>query len=421
MPEVFIPPQKLKGTLKAPPSKSEAHRAVICAALAGDENIEAYCDENISDDIKTTCSAVKGLLKGEKEIFCRESGSTLRFLIPVAAALGREIVFKGSGRLPERPLKEYADVFKDKGVSLDFEGEKFLPAVVKGRLEPGIFHVPGDVSSQYITGLLFALPLLREDSEIRIINELESSAYVDLTVYVMKHFGVEIQKREKGFFVPGNQKYTKSEYEVEGDYSQAAFWMTANYLGNEIEITGLNPLSLQGDKKITEILDEYEGFKTGPKLRDKTYAGELFVEITGKQEQKAFFEIDASEIPDLVPTVCVAAANTNAVTRIVNAKRLRYKESDRIKTTCELVKSIGGTAFEMEEGILINGTDKPLKGGIVDSFGDHRIAMAAAIAAPSTRKGVTIKNHKCVDKSYPGFFEDLRKVGGQPDEFDDGK
>lgn len=420
MPDIFVAPGQLEGQIRIPVSKSVAHRAIICAALAGDRNLACSCGNDLSDDIKATCEAMGRLLKKEKEIFCNESGSTLRFLIPVAAAMGINTVFTGTGRLPERPLAEYSKIFDNKGITLKFPETGFLPLEIAGKLKPGEFKVPGDVSSQYITGLLLALPMLEGDSRIIVKGKLESAAYVDLTIRVMQHFGVVIERQVNGYFVRGGQKYLKTPYTAEGDYSQAAFWLTANFFGSKIEISGLDPSSVQGDKKIKEILNEYSRFNESHEAEKNLTGGSILLNILGKQKEKAVFEIDASQIPDLIPIICVAAANTDAVTRIINAGRLRLKESDRIKSSCELINSIGGTAVEKKEGIIIRGTDKPLKGGVVNSFGDHRIAMASAIAALRTVNGVTIKNYGCVDKSYPKFFEDLKAVGGKTNELNMG-
>ncbi|MHB1483983.1 MAG: 3-phosphoshikimate 1-carboxyvinyltransferase, partial [Saccharofermentanales bacterium] len=360
MSDLFIHPGKLEGCIKIPPSKSMAHRAVICSMLAGNTSLAGIGagsgdigTASLSRDIHTTIDAMRCLLGGKREIYCDESGSTLRFLIPIAAALGRHVTFTGAGRLPERPLQEYLSIFDGKGVSLEFpDDRKSLPLTVKGQLTAGHFKVPGDVSSQYITGLLLALPLLEGDSEIEVTSFLESASYVEMTLQVMKHFGVNAAKMNSSYFIHGRQKYDKSSYNIEGDYSQAAFWLTANYLGSDIALTGLDEASAQGDKDIIWFLKIFEN------------------QISSKMAE---IEIDASQIPDLVPIIAVAAANTKAVTRIVNAKRLRLKESDRLRSTAQLITDIGGDITETDDGLVIHGGGK-LTGGIIDSFGDHRIS-----------------------------------------------
>jgi 3-phosphoshikimate 1-carboxyvinyltransferase len=421
MADFYIKPSILSGVIKAPPSKSVAHRAILCAALAGDPTLAVNCQGQISKDILATCNAIGDLLAGKQELFCNESGSTLRFLIPIAAALGRETVFTGAGRLSERPLDEYRSILKDKGVTLEFPEKGSLPLHIKGKLNSGEFPVPGNVSSQYITGLLLALPLLDGNSKVIVEGELESSAYVDLTIHVMHRFGVTVERLVNGYFIGGNQKYLRTHYSVEGDYSQAAFWAVANYLGSNIDIQGLDPSSAQGDKKIYEILRELDKINDSAEVGTKTPHRDLLCDILGIKGEKAVFEIDASQIPDLIPVICVAAVNTNAITRIVNAGRLRYKESDRIKTSVQLIKGIGGTVSEEDNGLVIYGSHNLLEGGEIDSYGDHRIAMAGAVAALKTQNGVLIRNADCVDKSYPNFFEDLRSAGGIIDEFYMGK
>ena len=420
MPDLFIKPGMLTGEIIVPPSKSMAHRAIICSAMAGDLSLAGSFDKETSNDIIATIKAIKSLLSGENELFCNESGSTLRFLIPIAAALGKAVTFTGAGRLPNRPLAEYRDILSDKGVCLEFPPKGTLPLKIKGRLKAGEFKVPGDVSSQYVTGLLLALPLLNGDSKVFITSELESAAYVDMTIRVMQHFGVRVERLVNGYFVNGNQKYLKTPFKVEGDYSQGAFWMVANYLGSHIKLSGLESSSAQGDKQIIPIIKEYEELKASPDRSMRDNVKQYWSAIIGKKQEMDILEIDASQIPDLIPILAVAGANSNVITKIVNANRLRYKESDRLKTTAQLISNIGGNVVETSDGLIIYG-GTPLTGGDVDSAGDHRIAMAAAIAAITTQNGIRLKNYKCVDKSYPDFFDDFKKAGGCCYELDVGK
>jgi len=427
MPDLFVQPGRLTGGLTVPPSKSMAHRAVLCAAMAGDIRLAGRFDQESSKDIQATIQAVKALLSGEKELFCNESGSTLRFMIPLAAVLGKEVIFTGAGRLPARPLTEYTSILGDKGVSLAFPATGTLPLTIKGQLLPGEFFVPGDISSQYVTGLLLALPLLHGDSKVLITGELESAAYVDMTIQVMRHFGVYVERLASGYFVKGSQTYLKIPFEVEGDYSQAAFWMVANFLGSRIELAGLKATSIQGDKKILSILKKYEKIRAAEESRHTIDENDLEenrksvrIKRKSREEEIPVIEIDASQIPDLIPAVAVAAANIKAVTRIVHAKRLRYKESDRLQTTASLIRNIGGQVDETPDGLVIHG-GTVLSGGAADSAGDHRIAMAAAIAALSTRDGVTIRNYSCVEKSYPSFFKEFERIGGQCHELNVGE
>lgn len=420
MPDMLIRPGKLSGKVKVPPSKSMAHRAILCGALSGDISLVTGIEKDMSKDIKATIHVIQAMMSGDKELFCNESGSTLRFMIPIAAALGKEVIFTGGGRLPQRPLTEYNDIFKDKGLELIFPEDASLPLIIKGQLKAGEFHVPGDVSSQYITGLLLALPLIKGDSKIILTSPLESAAYVDMTIRVMQHFGVKVERLVNGYFVHGNQHYLKTPFKVEGDYSQAAFWVVANYLGSNLNIAGLDSSSVQGDKEIINIIKEYESLKTTNDDSKIGNARKYWSQVIGNKEKKPIIEIDASQIPDLIPIICVAGANSNAITKIVNAKRLRYKESDRLNTTYLLLSSIGANVVQTSDGLIIEGGTE-LSGGTIDSFGDHRIAMAGAIAALTTKNGVTIKNALCVDKSYPTFFKEFKKLGGECIELDMGE
>ena len=401
---------ELHGGITLPVSKSEAHRAVICSSLAvmRQDSISLGNTESLADDIIITRSAMRDLMSGRREIYCGESGSTLRFLVPLAAALGRSVVFTGCGRLPERPLREYAKAFEGKGTELRFpdRASLFLPLEINGRLQPGVFEMPGNVSSQYISGLLMALPLLAGDSRIVLTSSLESSGYVDITIEVMRRFGVRVIRSGNVFDVKGSQKYSDIEYIVEGDYSAAAFWITANYLGSDVTLKGLSEDSLQVDRNIIELIRNFSD------LRDAKRSGSTNC-------PSPVISIDVSEIPDLVPAISVAAAATDAVTIISNASRLRLKESDRIVSTAQLIRSIGGTAEETSDGLKITGHDGLFRGGHADPFRDHRIAMAAAVAGTYSLNGVSISGYNCVAKSYPDFFEDLIKAGGVVNGFSD--
>ncbi|MBP7401670.1 MAG: 3-phosphoshikimate 1-carboxyvinyltransferase [Clostridia bacterium] len=397
-----VAPGLLHGRLTPPPSKSCAHRALICAALAGRdmsgrESVIRGLGEP-SDDILVTQACLFALLDGDGTLDCGESGTTLRLLVPVAAALGRPVTFTGRGRLPQRPLKEYEEAFRGHGTTLRFAGEASLPVSLRGRLAPGRFELPGHVSSQYVSGLLLALPLLAGDSDIVLTSALQSAPYVDLTREIMARFGVEAEPLPPdpdrhpfgGFHVPGGQRYRPADYHVETDYSQAAFWLAANYLGSAVELPGLPERTSQGDRAIVGLLGRLAAMDREPDHR---------------------LEIDASQIPDLVPILAVAAAFTPGTTRIVNAARLRLKESDRLASVADSLTAIGADIRVTGDGLEIRG-ETVLRGGETDSRNDHRIAMAMAIAATRTQTGVVIRDPWCVDKSYPRFFDDLLTVGG---------
>ena len=396
-PELHIMPGILHGALTPPPSKSCAHRALICAALAGDSSSVTGLGEP-SEDLRTTQACVYALLDGDIELDCGESGTTLRLLVPIAAALGRPAVFTGHGRLPLRPLRAYETAFAGKGVKLHFPATGSLPLALRGRLLPGHYALPGDVSSQYVSGLLLALPLLSGDSTLLLTTPLQSAPYVDLTLDIMAHFGVFAEKLPVhpdsapfgGYSIPGGQRYRPSAYHVETDFSQAAFWLAANHLGSTVELCGLPVRSSQGDQAVVSLLARLGGMRQHPGVPA---------------------EIDASQIPDLVPILAVVAAYAAGETHIVNAARLRLKESDRLASTADSLSAIGADIRQTADGLVIFGRSV-LTGGTADSWNDHRIAMALAIAALRTREGVTIMNPWCVDKSYPRFFDDLVSLGG---------
>ncbi len=403
---VLVKPRKLQGTVRIPASKSMAHRMLICAALADGVSILSGVD--MSRDITATMDilsafgasfAVDGTTvtvigRGNKELpksaiaDCCESGSTLRFLIPVAAALGIRTEFRGQGKLPQRPITAYLRELPPKGVSFDYAGT--MPFTVTGKLTSGVFSLEGDVSSQYVTGLLFALALLEGDSEIRMLSPLESKPYVDLTISCMQEFGVTVTETATGYHIPGGQKFLSRDLAVEGDYSQAAFYYVANALGSEITLKNLNPESVQGDKKIVEIVTRM-----------------CYNRSVGKP---ACFSVDATDIPDLVPILAVLATFGTAPSRITGARRLVFKECDRLAATADLLNRLGGNVTVTEDGLEI--TPAALHGAVVDSYNDHRIAMCAAIAATRCTGDVTILGGECVEKSYPRFYEDYNQLGG---------
>lgn len=389
---VTIKPTRLSGTVKAVSSKSDGHRKIICAALSDGET--EIIINNLSDDIEATLYAIKNLggdfaktengvlvkpITGKKDkvsLDFRESGSTARFLLPVAAALCENAECIGRGRLPERPFYELTSQMRKNGVEVSADD---LPIITKGCLESGVFEIPGNVSSQYISGLLFALPLLRKESVIKLTSPLMSAPYVDMTLDALSAFGVEIEVLENEYKVKPQKFISPKKLEVEGDWSAAAFWTVADKICGNVKIEGMNDDSRQGDKKIAEILDETE--------------------------------IDATNIPDLVPILAVLAASRVGKTRIFGAERLRIKESDRLLAMTKCINDLGGKAEETADGMIIYGTGK-LAGGTVDSFSDHRIAMSAAIASLICENEVEIMGAECVKKSYPAFFEDFRKLGG---------
>jgi 3-phosphoshikimate 1-carboxyvinyltransferase len=419
---VKITPKALNGNINIPPSKSICHRAIIAAGLSDGTS----CIENValSKDIIATIDAMKCLgadikvnsnslfIKGcsrlnpnpnADSIHCFESGSTLRFIIPIAILTGKKITFTGEGRLNERPLNPYIEIFNDKNIY--YSKKDGLPLTVQGRLPSGEYRLKGDVSSQFITGLTFALPLLDGDSSIILTSKLESRGYIDLSLEVLERFNIHILNNGYNeFFIKGNQKYMETDFKVEGDYSQAAFFIAAGILGGDVRCFGLNEYSSQGDKKIIDIVKEMGGdiyFNDGV--------------LSARESITHGAVIDASECPDLVPILAVLASLSNGETKIINAKRLRLKESDRLKAMATELTKLGADIEEMDDGLVINGKSY-LNGGCVDSWGDHRIAMALSIASIRCKNPVTINGSDSVEKSYPDFFKDFLRLGGVLDE-----
>ncbi len=402
--DIIINPKKLSGKVTVPPSKSVAHRMIIAAALA--EGRSEISNLYPSADILATMDCMRNLgaqidFSGDTAVIngignapetasldCNESGSTLRFLIPVACAMGVKTEFIGSGRLPQRPITPYLEEFPKHGITFDYNNT--MPFSVSGKLMGGKFYVDGGISSQFITGLLFALPLLEEDSEIVLTSHLESKPYVDITLGTLRDFGCEVTENENGYFIKGKQKYKPFCGVVEGDYSQAAFFEVADALGSDIEISGLNVNSFQGDKKIVEICREIVYNKNGV-LKP--------------------FDIDCSDIPDLVPILSVLATFCEGKSRITNVARLRIKECDRLSAMAQCLNKIGGKVTEHGDSLEIEGVGT-LEGGEVESFNDHRIAMSMAVAATRCKGSLKIKGAECVRKSYPDFFEVYEKLGG---------
>lgn len=417
MSNIRIIPSDLTGNVCVPASKSVCHRAVICAGLA--EGTSRISGIVFSDDIIATMHAMEALgaiirREGDSLIItgtdctnpvhhtidCNESGSTLRFLIPLGLN-NQTMTFTGKGQLVERPLNDYFNILDEQQIVYQ-TADGHLPLSVTGALKPGQFRLRGDVSSQFVSGLLFALPRLESDSSIIITTELESKGYIDLTLSTLALFGIRVINNDyREFIVPGNQKYQSRDYHVEGDYSQVAFWLVAGTLGSPICCTGLNPHSLQGDKVILELLQQMGG-----KLTIEADSIQASIAITRS------IEIDASQCPDLVPILAVLAAVSDGTTRIIRAGRLRIKECDRLKAVTQELNKLGANIVEHEDSLTIYGR-RLLTGGTVDSWHDHRIAMALAIASIACQTPVTIQHSECVSKSYPNFWEDFRMLGGK--------
>lgn len=426
MKNVVLTCSKLKGEIIVPSSKSMCHRAVICAGLS--KGICNITNVTFCNDINASCEAMKSfganikknknslIIEGKENIKiknitidCNESGSTLRFLIPLAAIASRGITFEGRGKLVERPLNPYYKIFDEKGINYKSVDGK-LPLTIDGKLKAGEYSLKGDVSSQFISGLLFALPILEGDSKISLTTELESKPYVDLTLDMLKNFSVNvINKDYREFVLKGNQKYRPRDYKVEGDFSQAAFWLVAGIFGANVTCHGLNMNSLQGDKAIIEIIKRMGG--------TFQIEGNSIRALACKTRGTV---IDASQCPDLVPVLTVLGALSKGTTEIINASRLRIKESDRLRAIRLELNKIGGNVEEKKDGLVIRGREE-LKGGTVHSWNDHRIAMALTVASLKCSEPLIIEDALCVSKSYPNFWKDFKKIGGVMDEWNVGK
>lgn len=381
--DVQIQPSLLRGVLTPPASKSMAHRAVLALALS--EGTGTISNLSPSQDIAATQQCVDALRTpsdGLPHLDCGESGSTLRFLIPVALALRGGGVFSGRGRLLQRPQQPYFDIFAKQGIIWE---QTDTALTIRGTLHPGIYQLPGNVSSQFVTGLLYALPLLDGESVIELTSPLESRSYVDMTLEMLRRFGISIQEDGQRFHVPGGQSYHAQSITIEADWSQAAFWYAAIALGSSIDLQGLNAASTQGDRVIVS----------------------LFTRLTRPGD----VTIDVSDCPDLLPPLAVMAAVRQGRTAFVNAARLRLKESDRLTTTAAMLRALGGAVQEQPDGLTVQGMSF-LRGGTVDGANDHRIVMAAAVAATACRAPVTILGAQAVEKSYPAFWEDYKTLGG---------
>lgn len=381
--DITLQPNNLFGSVIVPPSKSMAHRMLICASFA-DGPTTLVCPES-SEDIEATADCLRalgadiqrqhngfrihpiGCIPESAVLPCRESGSTLRFLLPIVGALGVNATLQMEGRLPHRPLSPLWEEMERMGCRLTRIGEKNI--LCAGKLLPGEYRIDGSVSSQFISGLMMALPLIEGKASLQITGNIQSAPYIRMTQGVLDQFAGKHPE----------------QMTIEGDWSSAAFWMAANTLGSHIDIMGVNATSFQGDKEITHLLPKLEKPMT----------------------------ISAMDIPDLIPILSVVAAAKNGAV-FTDIARLRYKESDRVATILAMLENLGGQAEATENTLTIFGTG--LRGGIISSFGDHRIAMSAAIAATVCTSPVTILGADCVKKSYPKFWQDYAHLGGNYEE-----
>lgn len=390
----------LTGEVTIPPSKSVAHRAMICSFLAGGGEVAPIID---SKDMQAMKQVITSIQKGEDTLDCIESGNTSKFIIPVVAALGRKVTITGSGTLLKRPIGEYLKILPAHGVTCICDGG--LPLSMEGKLKSGKYEVAGNVSSQYITGLLLALPILEGDSEIILTTELQSKPYVDMTLQVMADYGVHVEETAKGYYVKGNQTYQKRNYTVEGDWSQAAFFLAAGVINGDITLNGLNINGAQGDKEIVNVLKRF-----GAEIEISENA------IRAKKSNLKGIKVNVSNMPDTVPSLAVVAAFAEGTTLIEGAERLRYKESNRLESVISNLKKMGVQVEEKSDGMIIKGGK--VQGANLSGYQDHRIVMAFSVAALCANGETSITDAESVAKTYPQFFEDYHLLGGKADVID---
>lgn len=414
---ITLHPGRLRGTLAVPPSKSIAHRALICAALAQGESVVSPVDDSQDMRATTQCMqalgaafsregktlAIEGRIRAPEALprmDCLESGSTLRFLMPLSLVLAQGGTFFTKGRLGERPLGPYEAVFARQGILLERASGSIR---VKGKLAPGRFELPGDVSSQFVTGLLLSLPLLLGDSEMLLTTPPESEGYIDLTIRVLADFGVKAERpTRQRFEIPGGQSYRARSYQVEGDYSQAAVLLCADALGSQVALQGLKEDSLQGDRAVIRLL-------TGMGANLVRKEGSL--SLAGGDLAGAV--IDGGAFPDILPMMALACCLAKGESRIENAGRLRLKECDRLAATVGELSKLGADIRAEGDTMIIRGREE-LSGGVkVYSHNDHRMAMMLSIAALFCREPIQLADPGCVAKSWPMYWEDYVSLGGR--------
>lgn len=417
---VTLTPSALSGTVSAISSKSDAHRILIAASLAHAPT-EVRCNV-LSADIRATADCLCALgahiefadgkisvepIKQQKDfslLDCNESGSTLRFLLPLVSALGRNGEFTGRGRLPERPVTELRQAMEAHGVTFSPNG--VFPIRTSGQLRAGKYVLKGNVSSQYVTGLLFSLPILDGDSEIELLPPVESKAYIQMTLFTLRQFGISVEQSENRFYIKGKQTYRSPKtVTVDGDWSNAAFFLTAGALKAPVTVTGLFADSIQGDKAVLDVLS-----RMGAKVAWQGNA------VTVTPAPLHGVTVDASDIPDLVPILSVSAAYADGVTEFQNAGRLRIKECDRLSAISEMLSRLGIRTDETVDTLRVYGGT--VQGGTVQGFNDHRMVMSAAVAASAAKNAVTVHGAEAIRKSYPHFFEDFKHLGGKADVLD---
>ena len=433
MTTVKVTPAPLKGTIQIPSSKSMGHRAIICAGLSAKpvivDNITMSADiaatnaclKALNVQVEPVASKISGrqafkysrsgnLAVRQSLLDCGESGSTLRFFIPLGAMLG-QVSFTGHGKLVSRPLEPYYEIFKKQGLTFHTSEKGHLPLEITGKLRSGVFELPGNVSSQFVSGLLFALPLLKGDSLIKVLPPVESVSYINLTLSALRSFGIIIEEKEKFVYsIKGEQTYQSpsARVYVEGDWSQAAFWLVAGAMQGNITCSGLDFASQQGDKAIVKIMQAMQATLKNGQDEDGQEA------ITATTSETQGTTIDAADCPDLVPILSALASVSKGTTIINHAERLRLKECDRLLAMSTELLKLGANIKETPDGLIIEGKPEGLTGGAtVSAWNDHRVAMSLAIVASRCQKPVVMTGSESVKKSYPEFWQDLASAGGK--------
>lgn len=402
----------LSGNIKIISSKSDIHRCIICASLCKEPTEIEFC--GLSKDILSTVDCVKTLganvsfcdgkmtvtgcdsskIRQGNVFDCGESGSTARFMLPVVSVLCKGASLIGNGRLPERPFEPLCDALSLHGAQ--FTSTKIPMTITSNVKEGGVFELPGNISSQYISGILLSLPLIKEGGQVVVTTNLESKGYVDMTVETMRRFGIDVDVTDNVYTVKGGQKYVSpGKITAQGDWSSAAFWLCADALGANVCVSGLDITSSQKDKYVLDILERFGAKKIVSNNGIRVEAGRL-----------RGIDIQANDIPDLVPVLSVVAAGAKGITRISGASRLKLKESDRLETTRKMLSDLGADIIKTDDGLVINGTGK-LNGGTVDGQNDHRIVMSAAVASLICKEPVIINGAQAAEKSYTTFFSDF--------------
>ncbi|MDD3113349.1 MAG: 3-phosphoshikimate 1-carboxyvinyltransferase [Candidatus Izemoplasmatales bacterium] len=411
---VIIHPKPLKGSVRIPPSKSQAHRAIIAASLAKGKSV--LSNIAYSDDILATIGAMEKIgvrfIKNPNQLIinginritfnddnfieCNESGTTLRLVMPLLSLSRQKIVYTGKKSLLQRPLGIYETLFQKMNLPFQKSETSFI---LSGSIVPGEYDIPGNVSSQFVSGLLFALPLLKEPSRLNVQDPFESRGYVDMTIDMLKTAGVTIIEEGNSYTIPGNQQYKPFNTIIEGDYTQLANFAVMGLLNGDIDCLGVPEKSLQPDRRILDFIQKAKGAYS---VKDN----QLHFQTTPTEGT----DFDVSQSPDIAPVLSILAAVSKGESRIENAFRLKYKESNRIYSMYQTMKSFGVETTLLEDGLIIQGKTC-LEGGEFESFNDHRIVMAIATASVISTKKITIHNAEVVKKSYPDFFSDMANLG----------